>query len=115
MIRDRVLEKGLSSYSDHINGNALYNIGSDKFLAFLLRVERIFISQHEKYFSSYDIALFLLRNDREFYGFDEYSDTMHYWQYTNTIQNWYRTSVNLTELCNMSKSTWLVHGRNVLV
>jgi len=46
-------------------------------------------------------------------AYKEYAAMHHRFVYSPTMQNWYRTSVNATELCSASPETFLVHGRYI--
>ncbi|KAJ3087556.1 hypothetical protein HK102_010777 [Quaeritorhiza haematococci] len=116
VIRDGNPMAEVASYAEHINGNAFYQLRDGQFVEFIKRVEAAFWEDTAAYIDSYDIALYLLRKDRKFYSWAEYTSTLHLWQYTSTVQNWYRTFVNATELCNAETPhlTYLVHGRGVV-
>ncbi|KAJ3221974.1 hypothetical protein HK099_002837 [Clydaea vesicula] len=115
IIRNSNSLNGLSSFADHINGNSFYNIGDERFVKLVNRLEELFWLDSNLYLDSYDIALFMLRKERELFSFNEFAETVHMFQYTNTIQNWYRTHINATELCLKEKDTFFVHGRNVVI
>eukprot|EP00160_Parvularia_atlantis_P008554 Unigene1782_Nuclearia_a/m.5532 Unigene1782_Nuclearia_a/g.5532 ORF Unigene1782_Nuclearia_a/g.5532 Unigene1782_Nuclearia_a/m.5532 type:complete len:437 (-) Unigene1782_Nuclearia_a:1304-2614(-) len=100
-------------FGDHLNGNALYRLGDATFRALLARVEAVFMERPADYVHSYDVALDVIRRDRGVVSFAEYAASRHRFVYTVTMQNWYRTAVNATELCAAAPSTFLVHGRNV--
>jgi hypothetical protein len=112
LIRDGNPENGLASFAPHINGNAFYSMGIG-FTSWLKRVEEQFWRNGGLYLDSYDIALYLMRMDREFYGFDEFAETAHLFQYTDTVVNFYRTPGSAAEICEERKGTFLVHGRNI--
>jgi hypothetical protein len=105
------------SFAHHINGNALYNLQELKFARYIDLVRSEFeldlSSTANRFLGSYDIALDLVRRNRSFVSWVDFADMTAYWQYTNTVQNWYRTPVNATELCERDKETYLVHGREV--
>ena len=63
---------------------------------------------------SFDIALYLFRQNRDLTSFPEYAATHHRFVYTDFVQNWYRSPANLTTICSDSPHTYLVHGRNLV-
>ncbi|KAI9339795.1 hypothetical protein DFJ73DRAFT_762791 [Zopfochytrium polystomum] len=100
-----------ATFFDHVNGNALYNLDDVKFLEFLGRVERQFLEAPDEFIWSYDVAMEVVRR-REGKEGGGNGASLHLWQYTPFVQNWYRTNVNITELCSADKETYLVHGRS---
>jgi len=76
-------------------------------------VETALAADPGAYLSSYDIALHLVRRDRTLTPVAIYAATQHLFLASPTSQNWYRTSVNATELCQRFPDTFLVHGRHI--
>ncbi len=113
IIRDNSEETGLYEYAHHINGNAFYAIGDPDFVEFIEWIENRFWQDPDEYLGGYDVAIYLLRHNRKAYSWKNFTETVHLFQYTPTIQNVYRTPVNATELCGKFKETYLVHGRQV--
>ncbi|KAI8616147.1 hypothetical protein BC830DRAFT_1080800 [Chytriomyces sp. MP71] len=104
------------TFSEHINGNALYRVDDSAFLEFLSRVsmEMDADTDGKRYLHSYDVAIDLVRRNRTLFDWLEFTKTASKFQFTETIQNWYRTRVNATQLCQENDATYLVHGREVL-
>ncbi|KAI9337957.1 hypothetical protein BDR26DRAFT_863350 [Obelidium mucronatum] len=118
IMRDRNPMVGDWSFSDHINGNALYRADDADFIDFVKRVEKEMMEQDPDgtiYLRSYDVGLDLVRRNRTLVDWIEYTDLASKFQYTETVQNWYRTPVNATTLCMKHPSTYLVHGREVFL
>ena len=100
------------SFRKHINGNALYKFGDPAFRYWIINtVELEFRLDPEKYVGSWDIAVQLILENKTPWA--EYVNMGHRFVYTGIIQNWYRGSVNKTEICQRDKETYFVHGRNV--
>ena len=78
------------------------------------RVEAAWLAAPGAYLSSYDIALYLVRRDPALTAVSAAQAMQHRFVYSSTMQNWYRTPVNATELCAHSPETFLVHGRHVV-
>ncbi|KAJ1562059.1 hypothetical protein HK405_000255 [Cladochytrium tenue] len=120
--------------AQHINGNALYALGDPRFARrFLLGHVRPRVLPPDlrgaygsgtsggpaassyppalPYLGAYDVAIDLIRRDTDIVGARAFGATAHLFQYTPTVQNWYRTPVNATELCSREPETFLVHGR----
>lgn len=115
IIRGSDAVTGQYSYSNHINGNALYSIGNPSFRSFILDVvEPNFWKNPNDYLGGYDVGLHMIRLDRSIVSWDYYTETVHLFQYTNFIQNYYRKPTNATLICKSFPETFLVHGRNVL-
>ncbi|KAI8815292.1 hypothetical protein BJ742DRAFT_876174 [Cladochytrium replicatum] len=122
IIRNRNPLVGTWAFGDHLNGNAIYRLDDPRFVNFIHRAEGAFWREQEsgpppgRFLESYDIALWLLRKDRNWMSWEEFTDTAHLFQYTSTIQNWYRTRVNATKLCSKPENaeTYFVHGREVV-
>jgi hypothetical protein len=115
-VRGSIIRDGNPSVSDyayaqHINGNALYAMNNLKFKKFLSKIEKRFWQDPDRYLGGYDVGLYLIRHERDIISWKEFTDTVHLFQYTSLIQNWYRTPGNLTEICLHSNQTFLVHGR----
>jgi len=115
IIRDGSSLIGTYSFANHINGNAIYRLDSSSFLDYLKRVHYELNQNPEKYVESYDIAIYLVRLNRDIINFAEYAATQHLFVYTEFIQNWYRTAGNMTEICWESPKTYLLHGRNLMM
>ena len=101
------------TFKDHINGNALYRLDSPHFIKYVSLVSKLFWSNPSRYVDSYDVALHLARQDRQVVSWQEYTDTMHLFSYTNVVVNMYRQKLNGSEFCQREPETYLVHGRNV--
>ncbi|KAJ3163893.1 hypothetical protein HK101_000585, partial [Irineochytrium annulatum] len=116
ILRDRNPAVSSWSFAEHINGNALYRLDDPDFLSYVADVRERFERDPMGYAGGFDVALHLVRKDRAIVGWARYAETAHLWQFTSTIQNWYRTGVNATELCGEERhaSTYLVHGREVV-
>ncbi|KAJ3208158.1 hypothetical protein HDU67_006962 [Dinochytrium kinnereticum] len=116
IIRDRNPAVGGWSFANHMNGNALYRLDDQKFVDFISEVREHFWENPDQFVGGYDVALYLLRENRSFVPWVEYTSTAHLFQYTATVQNWYRKPVNSTELCSKAanRQTYLVHGRDVV-
>ncbi|KAI8839572.1 hypothetical protein BC829DRAFT_403769 [Chytridium lagenaria] len=116
IIRDRNPAVGGWSFANHMNGNALYRLDDPRFVDFISEVREHFWENPDDFVGGYDVAIYLLRENRTFVPWVEYTSTAHLFQYTATIQNWYRTPVNATELCSKARNrdTYLVHGREVV-
>lgn len=114
-MRDGINTSSTYTFSDHINGNALYNLADSRFTHnFLLaRVRAAMREDSEAFLGSYDIAMELVRRNRTWVSWSEFMAMSPFWQYTPTLQNWYRTPVNASELCAREQATFLVHGRAV--
>jgi len=67
-----------------------------------------------KYIDSYDIAIYLIRNNRDLINFQEFTSIQHNFVYDNFIQNYYRTIGNISQICRESPTTYFVHGRNLV-
>ncbi|KAJ3099999.1 Pyridoxal 5'-phosphate synthase subunit snz1 [Phlyctochytrium planicorne] len=124
ILRNRDPIVGTWSFANHMNGNALYRMDDPRFTDFVEVVRQRFWVDPEEFAGGYDVALYLVREDRNLVGWTEYASTMHLFQYTATIQNWYRTPVNATELCFQegergaapsNEDTYLVHGKDVVL
>ncbi|KAJ3416748.1 hypothetical protein HDV05_000122 [Chytridiales sp. JEL 0842] len=115
ILRNRNPVVGEWTLANHINGNALYRLDDQKFAQYIEKVKQEFLVDSKRYLGSYDIALDLIRRNRSMIDWLEFADTAAYWQFTNTVQNWYRTPVNATELCMGDAETYLVHGREVFL
>jgi len=114
IIRNGVSMVGTWTFGEHMNGNAIYRLDSQQFFDFLALVENELNGDPGKYVESYDIAIYLVRKNRTLIPWDEFTRTASKFQYTDLVQNWYRTEVNATEVCNKYSGTYLVHGRNVI-
>ncbi|KAJ3069576.1 hypothetical protein HDU98_007368 [Podochytrium sp. JEL0797] len=117
ILRDRNPRVGDWSFSDHLNGNALYRADDARFIEFVLRVEKEMEMDEggRLYLNSYDIALDLVRRNRSLVEWVDYAEMAAKFQFTETVQNWYRTPVNATLLCLENPATYLVHGREVFL
>lgn len=113
ILRDGVEDTGRYSYASHINGNALYAIGNKEFRAFLSKVETSFWARPNDFLGGYDVALHTLRSDRSFMTWIEYTESVHLFQYTQLVQNLFRTQGNASEICQRYPSTYFIHGREV--
>ncbi|KAI8838047.1 hypothetical protein BJ741DRAFT_683359 [Chytriomyces cf. hyalinus JEL632] len=113
ILRNEDVSVGEWTFAEHINGNALYRVDDAAFLKFLSLVEGEMSRDlsGDQYLHSYDVAIDLVRRNRSLVGWSEFANTAAKFQFTETVQNWYRTPVNATELCHGSRSTYLVHGR----
>jgi hypothetical protein len=102
---------GFYAQADHINGNAIYNLSSSRFLSFLQIVAKQFEEIPEDYLSSFDVAIWIVMKNH--IPYKEYAEIRRLYFYTDFIQNYYVRPVNATELCISNDETYLVHGRNV--
>ena len=66
-----------------------------------------------RYVDSFDIAIYLYRQNRDLTSFPEYAATQHQFVYTDFMQNWYRSPGNKTTICAAFPGTFLLHGRNI--
>jgi hypothetical protein len=114
IIRDGNPQVSEWTFAQHINGNAMYSLSDPKFISFVDKVSRVFWQDPDAFLGSYDIALDLVRRNRSLVDWVEFTGTVSKWQYTETVQNWYRTTVDAGRLCNENELTFLVHGRNVV-
>jgi hypothetical protein len=117
IIRNNMSSPSLASFSDHLNGNALYRWDSEghnrPFLSFVSHVAQHFHRHPHLFLNSYDIAMFLVRRNRTLTEWKEYTSTMHKFVYVSWIQNVYREKVNGTKLAEDHPNTFFVHGREV--
>ncbi|KAJ3338874.1 hypothetical protein HDU93_008927 [Gonapodya sp. JEL0774] len=104
----------LYTFADHINGNALYRISSAPFKSFIRVVELMLRRRPQAYIESYDIAIYLVARDRKVTPWESYARIVGRFGYTDVIQNWYRTELNATELCARERTTYLLHGRELV-
>ncbi|KAJ3116160.1 hypothetical protein HDU96_010269 [Phlyctochytrium bullatum] len=104
------------TFANHINGNALYRLDDARFHRFLSLASKEFFARPRDFAGGYDVGLYLVRENRSLVGWDEYAGTAHLWQFTGTVQNWYRTGVNASRVCKEKggEETYLVHGREVV-
>ena len=115
IIRDRDPVTGQYPYSQHINGNALYAIGDADFRSFVSHiVEPAFWGDPDEFLGGYDVALYMIRQNRTLISWIYYTETIHLFQYTSLIQNLYRTPGNSSLICDEFPKTYLVHGREVV-
>jgi len=96
----------------HLNGNALYNLASDDFRNFYFKKLRPYIRRKYKNHSrgAYDT---------DFYDYLDYTvnypvsrEIFHFFQYTDLIQNHYRSPWSAKQLAAKFPNTVLVHGGN---
>lgn len=113
MTRGAAAEFAGYTFADHLNGNALYRVGDAAFRAVIARIEERFMAAPGDYVGCYDIALYLARKDRAVFSFEEYAAMQHRFAYTDIVQNYFRTPVDMRDVCARSPTTFLVHGRNV--
>ncbi|KAJ3137421.1 hypothetical protein HK100_000690 [Physocladia obscura] len=115
ILRDRNPAVENWTFAGHINGNALYRVDDPLFVKYVGLVEAEMAQDIDGglYLHSYDVALDLVRQNRTIVGWIEYTQMAAKFQYTDTIQNWYRTRVNATLVCLENEATYLVHGREV--
>jgi hypothetical protein len=102
---------GFYAQADHINGNAIYNLSSIRFLSFLQIVIKHFEAIPEDFLSSFDVAIWIVLKNH--IPYKEYAEIRRLYFYTDFVQNYYVRAVNATELCLSNDETYLVHGRNV--
>ena len=102
---------GFYAQADHINGNAIYNLSSPRFISFLQIVAKHFEAIPEDFLSSFDVAIWIVLKNH--IPYKEYAEIRRLYFYTDFIQNYYIRPVNATELCLSNDETYLVHGRNV--
>jgi hypothetical protein len=108
-IRDGQQSNTYYSFADHINGNALYRLDDPKFHNFLSIVQEEFSKNKGRFLQAFDIAIYLVA--RHTLPFADYAAQKHHFQYTDILQNVYRTTTNVTQLCHANPSTFLVHGK----
>jgi hypothetical protein len=113
ILRDGIEDTGRYPYAAHINGNALYAIGDQAFREFLSKVEESFWARPNDFLGGYDVALHTLRTDRSFMTWIEYTQTVHLFQYTELVQNLFRTKGNASDICRSFSSTYFIHGREI--
>ncbi|PJF20072.1 Glutathione S-transferase omega-like 2 [Paramicrosporidium saccamoebae] len=109
IVRDGQASTTYYSFADHLNGNALYRLDDPQFHTFLARVQEEFSKNKGRFLSAFDIAIYLVA--RHTLSFNEYARTKHRFQYSDLMQNMYRTAANITTICDANPSTYFVHGK----
>ena len=104
--------QGTSNFAEHINGNAIYSL-SPNFQKFLQMVESKFLKHSKRYLDSYDIAIYTILHDRYAVSYEQFTDWVHLFVYSDFIVNVYRRKILLDMICRQNPSTFLVHGRYV--
>jgi hypothetical protein len=90
----------------HINGNALYNAGDERFRTFYFEKVRPSV-QSESYFS-YDNAIFDFLFDEKNVLLSR--EVVHLLQFSDVIQNFFHTKYSAKSLRKLFPDTFLVHG-----
>lgn len=85
-----------SLQKNHINGNALYNIGEDQFAEFIKGPFRKYLNSFKKETEAYDIGIWRYLTDRQNFGTVQI--IRHKFQYTDLIQNVWNSKVNLAHI-----------------
>lgn len=93
----------------HINGNAIYNIGDRAFKNFYVKHYRPYVNSVSK---SKERSF-----DTDFYRFIHDIDNVmvtrsiiHKFQYSEVVQNYWRSSFSVAKLRNDNPGTYLIHG-----
>lgn len=96
---------------NHINGNAIYRVGSKGFRSYLEAVHDDFYQDLTRYLRSFDIAIHLYR--RKILPKCRQTDLLHRFQYTDVIVNFWRSEIGVAEILERYPSAYLAHGRNI--
>jgi hypothetical protein len=101
--------KGYHPNLYHINGNALYFLGDDRFAAFYNDDVRPFVvRKNGDSVSAYDVDFWEYLYDPN--NYDRARSLLHYYVYTDTIMNMYKTAYNPHDLAKTYPGAVLVHG-----
>lgn len=90
----------------HINGNAIYNVGSDDFRKFYFEIVRPFISEKFKE-GAYDTDIYkvLLWQKAKYTA-----SFFHLFQFSDYIQNHWHSEYSLNDILEENPNTFLIHG-----
>ena len=103
-------EKQFENITDHINGNALYKIGDPNFIRYLELVSDDFDQRMSKYLRSFDVALYVYRM---LLPYSQRSRFEHYFRYSPTVMNVYRTETRIFNIQKEQPEVFL-HGRHLV-
>jgi len=94
----------------HLNGNALYNLGSEEFRKFYFhRVRPYVVKKHYgDSINAYDTDFYEYLDDPKKY--DKVREVLHYFQYTDMIQNHWHSPWSAKQLTAQFPNAVLVHG-----
>ena len=93
----------------HINGNAIYNVGSAAFQKFYQNeVRRYIVKQHGDSINAYDTYFYEYMMDLD--NYNQTRNMMHLYQYTELILNMWKTEYSLSAIIEQFPNTVLVHG-----
>lgn len=92
----------------HINGNAIYNIGDEKFSEFYFGMLRPFVERHNDSVTAYDtdFSEFLFDID----NYDYMRTILHNFVLTETIQNLWMQNYSVRKIRMSHPRTFLIHG-----
>ena len=93
----------------HINGNAIYNVGSEAFRNFYHNeIRRYVVRLHGDSVNAYDTDFFEYMMDLN--NYDKTRTMIHLYQYTDLILNMWHTKYSRREIIEKFPNTVLVHG-----
>ena len=93
----------------HINGNAIYNIGSDDFNYFYFNVLRPYVmKKNGDSKNAYDTDFFEFFFDKD--NYETTRNVVNKFHFSDFIQNFWQTEFKVNEMANKFLNTYFIHG-----
>ena len=92
----------------HINGNAIYNLGDERFSKFYFQTLRPYIKRHRDSITAFDTDFSEFIMDKK--NLLVVGNIIHNFGFTEVVLNYWRQNYSVVEIVQANKNSYLVHG-----